>query len=124
MLSLNPSFHPAILPTDPSYHFAFFTPSPILDPQPACIRYLTAVRQSVSPVATPIRQRDIRGGDDQLQEELLFQINYRTDITTVHIIRYNGVLYDITRIDNYEGRKEDLKLYCMFFHCIMGICLL
>lgn len=29
-----------------------------------------------------------------------------------HVIRYNGVLYDITRIDNFEGRKEDLKLYC------------
>ena len=46
------------------------------------------------------------------KEEVLFQINYRTDITTAHVIRYNGVLYDITRIDNYEGRKEDLKLYC------------
>ena len=34
------------------------------------------------------------------------------DITTAHVIRYNGVLYDITRIDNFEGRKEDLKLYC------------
>ena len=46
------------------------------------------------------------------KEEVLFQINYRTDITTAHVIRYNGVLYDITRIDNFEGRKEDLKLYC------------
>jgi len=31
---------------------------------------------------------------------------------TAHVIRYNGVLYDITRIDNFEGRKEVLKLYC------------
>jgi len=35
-----------------------------------------------------------------------------TGIMTAHVIRYNGVLYDITRIDNFEGRKEDLKLYC------------
>ena len=44
--------------------------------------------------------------------EVLFQINYWTDLSTAHVIRYNGVLYDITRIDNFEGRKEDLKLYC------------
>ena len=46
------------------------------------------------------------------KEEVLFQVNYRADITTAQIVRYNGVLYDITRIDNFEGRKEDLKLYC------------
>ena len=45
------------------------------------------------------------------KEEVLFQINYRTDLTTAHVIRYNGVLYDITRIDSYEGYKADLKLY-------------
>lgn len=46
------------------------------------------------------------------KEEVLFQINWRNDITTTHVVRYDGVLYDITRIDDYEGRKEDLKLYC------------
>ena len=45
------------------------------------------------------------------KEEVLFQINYRTDLTTAHVIRYNGVLYDITRIDSFEGYKADLKLY-------------
>ena len=44
--------------------------------------------------------------------EALFQVNYRAGITTAQIVRYNGVLYDIARIDNFEGRKEDLKLYC------------
>ena len=47
-----------------------------------------------------------------LTEKVLFQINWRDDITTTHVVRYDGVLYDITRIDDYEGRKEDLKLYC------------
>ena len=46
------------------------------------------------------------------KEEVLFVINYRTDLTTAHVVRYNGVLYDITRIDTFEGYKEDLTLYC------------
>ena len=49
---------------------------------------------------------------EQVQEEVLFQINWRADLTTAHVIRYNGVLWDITRVDTFEGRKEDLKLYC------------
>ena len=49
---------------------------------------------------------------ENVQEEIMFQINYRNDLTTQHVIRYRGILWDITRIDDYEGRKEDLKLYC------------
>lgn len=45
------------------------------------------------------------------EEEALFQISYRTDITTAHIIRYRGIDYNITRIDTFEGYKEDLTLY-------------
>ena len=45
------------------------------------------------------------------EEEALFQISYRTDITTAHIIRFRGVDYNITRIDTCEGYKEDLTLY-------------
>ena len=37
----------------------------------------------------------------QVQEEVLFQINYRTDITTAHVIKYNGIQYEITRIDTF-----------------------
>ena len=47
------------------------------------------------------------------QKEVLFQINYRTDLTTVNVVRYNGTLYNITRIDTFEGYKEDLTLYCI-----------
>lgn len=46
------------------------------------------------------------------KEEVLFQVNYRTDLTTAHVVRYNGILYDITRIDVFEGYKQDLTLYC------------
>ncbi len=46
------------------------------------------------------------------KEEVLFQVNYRADITNTHIIRYKGILYDITRVDVFEGYKGDLTLYC------------
>lgn len=46
------------------------------------------------------------------KEEVLFQVNYRTDLTPANVIRYNGRLYNITRIDTFEGYKQDLKLYC------------
>ncbi|MGJ4850588.1 phage head closure protein [Bacillota bacterium Meth-B3] len=44
-------------------------------------------------------------------EEVLFTINYRPDITPTQVIRYNGALYDITRVDSFEGYKDDLTLY-------------
>ena len=46
------------------------------------------------------------------KEEVLFQVNYRTDLTTANVIRYNGKLYNITRIDTFEGYEQDLTLYC------------
>ncbi len=46
------------------------------------------------------------------KEEVLFQVNYRTDLTTANVIRYNGRLYNITRFDIFEGYKQDLTLYC------------
>ena len=48
----------------------------------------------------------------QTPEEVLFQISYRPDITIAHVIRYKGVLYDVTRVDVFEGYKSDLTLYC------------
>ena len=30
----------------------------------------------------------------------------------VPIVRLGGVLYDVTRIDVFEGYKKDLTLYC------------
>lgn len=46
------------------------------------------------------------------KEEVLFQVNYDPDITATHVIRYRGILYDITRVDTFEGYKSDLVLYC------------
>jgi len=46
------------------------------------------------------------------KEEVRFTINYRADINTTHVIKYKGKLYDITRVDVFEGYKEDITLYC------------
>ncbi|WP_455759476.1 phage head closure protein [Cloacibacillus evryensis] len=47
----------------------------------------------------------------QAVEEVLFTVNYRSDITARHIVRFRGVDYDITRVDTFEGYKQDLTLY-------------
>lgn len=52
------------------------------------------------------------GISTKTNETVLFQISYRADVKTTHVIRYRGVLYDITRVDVFEGYKEDLTLYC------------
>ena len=48
----------------------------------------------------------------QTEETVMFRINYRSNISTDNIIKYKGTLYNITRVDVYEGYKNDLTLYC------------
>lgn len=43
--------------------------------------------------------------------EAVFEINWRNDINTTMKILYKGKKYNITRIDDYEGYKQDLKIY-------------
>ena len=45
-------------------------------------------------------------------EEVQFIIGWREDITAAHVIGFKGTLYDITRVDTFEGYKGDVKLYC------------
>lgn len=45
-------------------------------------------------------------------EELLFTINYRAGLTTACFVEYGGVKYSVTRIDTFEGYKQDITLYC------------
>ena len=49
---------------------------------------------------------------EQVQEEALFQINWRAELSTTHVIRFKGVLWDITRVDTFEGYRKDMTLYC------------
>lgn len=43
--------------------------------------------------------------------EVIFQIAWRDDINSYMQIRYKGKDYRITRIDDFEGNKTDLKIY-------------
>ena len=45
-------------------------------------------------------------------EEVLFTINYRAGLTTACYVEYSGVKYSVTRIDTFEGYKQDITLYC------------
>jgi head-tail adaptor len=45
-------------------------------------------------------------------EEVMFQVNWRPDYDTATIIVYRGKVYDLTRIDTFEGYKADIRLYC------------
>lgn len=43
--------------------------------------------------------------------EAIFEINWRDDIKNYMLIRYKGKDYNITRIDDFEGYKENLTIY-------------
>ncbi len=53
----------------------------------------------------------IVSGSDQLQGRSPVHPS-DPEITNTHVIRFNGVLNDITRVDTFEGYKEDITLYC------------
>lgn len=43
--------------------------------------------------------------------EVVFEVNWRDNIDTTMKVRYRGNDYNITRIDDFEGGKNDLKIY-------------
>jgi len=47
----------------------------------------------------------------QHKESILFVVNWRDGITASNLIEYRGKFYDITRVDTFEGYKNDLQLY-------------
>ena len=76
--------------------------------------------ETLTPIAPPLWAyfRQLSGKEYfaaqsvQAQEEVLFVINWRNDVTPQHVVRYAGVDYDITRVDGFEGYKEDMGVYC------------
>ncbi len=48
----------------------------------------------------------------QNTEEVMFAINWRVDVEPQMLVEYNGKYYEIVRVDNYEGYKRDIRLYC------------
>jgi len=48
---------------------------------------------------------------EDIIEDALFITNYYQDITPKDYIIFRGDIYDIKRIDDFEGYKTDLKIY-------------
>ena len=70
------------------------------------------IKVSARSAPRPFCSAKLSGLQHSLHKETsLFQIAYRDDITTAHVIRYKGDLYEIARIDRYEGYKNDLRIY-------------
>lgn len=46
------------------------------------------------------------------EESVIFTVNYRSGITTEMMIEYAGEYFQIERIDDHEGYKADLDIYC------------
>lgn len=44
-------------------------------------------------------------------EEMIFVVNWRPDLDPDCFIEYKGVFYNVTRVDTFEGYKEDLRVY-------------
>jgi len=47
----------------------------------------------------------------QQEVEMIFEINWRDDIGPDNWILYKGKEYNITRIDDFEGYKDTLRIY-------------
>jgi len=45
-------------------------------------------------------------------EQVLFVVNWRDGLDTGLIVRFRGKLYDITRVDVFEGYKGEVGLFC------------
>lgn len=56
--------------------------------------------------------KEINGITTQATEACLFRVNYRDNLSCENFIRFKGKIYDIVRVDRYEGYRDTLTLYC------------
>jgi SPP1 family predicted phage head-tail adaptor len=76
--------------------------------------------EQLAPIAPPLwaYYRHLSGkeiyasGAEHAIEDVLFVVNWREGLNTQQVIRYRGQRYDIKRIDNFQGYKQDIALYC------------
>lgn len=52
--------------------------------------------------------------------EAIFKIRWRNDIDPTMKIQFRGTKYAITRIDDFEGNKEDLTIYAYVVNPKLG----
>jgi head-tail adaptor len=58
-----------------------------------------------------------RAKQDRREEDTQFIVNYRPDHADWDYIACHGIFYNITRVDTFEGYKDDLTIYA---HNIQG----
>jgi len=48
---------------------------------------------------------------DDYEEDAIFILNWRNDINPlIDVILYSGSVYEINRVDDYEGYKQDIRV--------------
>lgn len=51
----------------------------------------------------------------QVEKDVVFEINWRNDLTEKMRILYKSKTYEITQIDDFEGNKTGLKVFCKIY---------
>lgn len=75
--------------------------------------------ETLTPIAPPLWAYFRQLSSKELQanaatfdtEQVLFVVNWREGLGTGLVVRYKGVLYDVTRVDVFEGYKGDVGLF-------------
>ena len=76
--------------------------------------------ETLTPVAPPVWAyfRQLSGKEIYANattvatEQVLFVVNWGEGLDTGLLVRFRGQLYDVTRVDVFEGYKGDVGLYC------------
>jgi len=76
--------------------------------------------ETLAPIALPVWAyfRQLSGkeiyvsGATAPTEEVLFVVNWREGLDTGLVVRFRGRVFDVTRVDVFEGYKGDVGLYC------------
>jgi SPP1 family predicted phage head-tail adaptor len=75
--------------------------------------------ENLEPIAPPVwayfrqlSQKEIFAcSATHVAEEVLFVVNYRADISTRNVVRFRGRLYDVTRVDLFEGYRGEVGVF-------------
>ena len=76
--------------------------------------------ETFAPIAPPLwayfRQlsgKEIQSaGSTTATEQVLFVVNWREGLDTGFVVRYRSALYDVMRVDVFEGYRGEVGLYC------------
>lgn len=50
------------------------------------------------------------------KEEAIFTINHHESVKVYDLVLFRGTYYKVNRIDEYEGNRDDMKLYAATYN--------